>query len=141
MSLLSGLGLESENLPPQMSVAEWPEMRKKFAAAFARKTKAEWCQVFDRTDACVTPVLTFEEVAHHPHNKERGSFVTDGEQGMSPRPAPLLSGTPALPSLERDPLIGEHTEEVLREFGFSQEEIDQLYSDKVIVGNKLRASL
>lgn len=139
--LVKGLGLKSDELPNQMSMADWPEMKKKFAAVFATKTKAEWCRVFDGTDACVTPVLTFEEVAHHAHNKERGSFITDGEKGVSPRPAPLLSNTPATPCLERDPLIGEHTEEILKEFGFSQEEVDQLYSDKVIEGKKLRASL
>ncbi|XP_016079881.1 PREDICTED: alpha-methylacyl-CoA racemase [Miniopterus natalensis] len=139
--LIKGLGLKSDELPNQMSMTDWPEMKKKFADIFAKKTKAEWCQIFDGTDACVTPVLTFEEVAHHDHNKERGSFITGGDQGMSPRPAPLLSGTPAVPSLQRDPLIGEHTVEILREFGFSQEEIDQLYSAKVIESNKLGANL
>ncbi|KAM7148486.1 alpha-methylacyl-CoA racemase [Molossus nigricans] len=139
--LIKGLGLKSDELPDQMSMTHWPEMKEKFADIFAKKTKAEWCQIFDGTDACVTPVLTFEEVTHHDHNKERGSFITDKEQGVSPRPAPLLSSTPAVPSLERDPFIGEHTEEILTEFGFNQEEIDQLYSDKVIEINKMRANL
>ncbi|XP_019655431.1 alpha-methylacyl-CoA racemase isoform X1 [Ailuropoda melanoleuca] len=135
-----GLGLRHDELPPQMSMSDWPEMKKRFADVFARKTKAEWCQIFDGTDACVTPVLTFEEVAHHDHNKERGSFITD-EQGVSPRPAPLLSDTPAVPSSQRDPYVGEHTEEILREFGFSQVEINQLASDKVIESHKPRANL
>ncbi|XP_062942676.1 alpha-methylacyl-CoA racemase isoform X1 [Cynocephalus volans] len=139
--LIKGLGLKSDELPHQMSMTDWPEMKKKFADVFAKKTKAEWCQIFDGTDACVTPVLTFEEVVHHAHNKERGSFITDEEQGMSPRPAPLLLGTPAIPSSKRDPLLGEHTEEILKEFGFNQEEIDQLYSDKIIESNKLKANL
>jgi alpha-methylacyl-CoA racemase len=64
-------------------------MKKKFADVFSKKSKAEWCQIFDGTDACVTPVLTFEEALHHDHNRERGSFVTDEEQHVSPRPAPL----------------------------------------------------
>ncbi|XP_045042304.2 alpha-methylacyl-CoA racemase isoform X2 [Desmodus rotundus] len=139
--LIKGLGLKSEELPDQMSMTDWPEMKKKFADIFAKKTKAEWCQIFDGTDACVTPVLTFDEVSHHDHNKERGSFITDAEQGVSPRPAPLLSNTPAIPSFGRDPFVGEHTEEILKEFGFSQEEINQLHSDKVIESNKLRANL
>ncbi|XP_032966247.1 alpha-methylacyl-CoA racemase [Rhinolophus ferrumequinum] len=138
--LIKGLGLKSDELPSQMSMSDWPQMKKKFADIFAKKTKAEWCQIFDGTDACVTPVLTFEEVAHHGHNKERGSFITDGEQAVSPRPAPLLSNTPAIPS-KRDPFVGEHTEEILKEFGVSQEEIDQLIADKIIESNKLKASL
>lgn len=138
---LSGLGLKSDELPHQMSIRDWPEMKKKFADVFAKKTKAEWCQIFDGTDACVTPVLTLEEVAHHGHNKDRGSFITDGEQGVSPRPAPLLSNTPAVPSSERNPFVGEHTEEILKEFGFSQEEIIQLKSDEIIESNKPRSKI
>ncbi|XP_060490427.1 alpha-methylacyl-CoA racemase [Panthera onca] len=139
--LIKGLGLKSDELPNQMSMTDWPEMKRRFAEVFAKKTKEEWCQIFDGTDACVTPVLTFEEVTQHDHNKERGSFITDEEQNVSPRPAPLLSDTPALPSSKRDPFVGEHTEEILQEFGFSQVEINQLASDKIIEINKPRANL
>ncbi|XP_046949614.1 alpha-methylacyl-CoA racemase isoform X1 [Lynx rufus] len=139
--LIKGLGLKSDELPNQMSMTDWPEMKRRFAEVFAKKTKEEWCQIFDGTDACVTPVLTFEEVTQHDHNKERGSFITDEEQSVSPRPAPLLSDTPAAPSSKRDPFVGEHTEEILQEFGFSQVEINQLTSDKIIEINKPRANL
>ncbi|GAB1299253.1 Alpha-methylacyl-CoA racemase [Apodemus speciosus] len=139
--LLKGLGLESEELPTQMSIADWPEMKKKFADVFAKKTKAEWCRIFDGTDACVTPVLTFEEALQHQHNRERASFITNEEQHTSPRPAPQLSRTPAVPSARRDPSVGEHTVEVLREYGFSQEEIRQLHSDRIVESYKLTANL
>nr|CAA69358.1 2-arylpropionyl-CoA epimerase [Rattus norvegicus] len=139
--LLKGLGLESEELPSQMSIEDWPEMKKKFADVFARKTKAEWCQIFDGTDACVTPVLTLEEALHHQHNRERGSFITDEEQHAFPRPSPQLSRTPSVPSSQRDPSVGEHTVEVLKDYGFSQEEIHQLHSDRIIESNKLKANL
>ncbi|KAL1782862.1 alpha-methylacyl-CoA racemase [Sigmodon hispidus] len=139
--LVQGLGLKSDELPDQLSIADWPDMKKKFADVFAKKTKAEWCQIFDGTDACVTPVLTIEEALHHSHNRERASFIMDEEQRASPRPAPQLSRTPAIPSVKRDFFIGEHTEEVLREFGFSQEEINQLHAEKIIESKKLRANL
>ncbi|XP_012874110.1 PREDICTED: alpha-methylacyl-CoA racemase [Dipodomys ordii] len=136
--MVKGLGLKSDELPPQMSTTDWPEMKKKFAEAFAKKTKEEWCKIFDGTDACVTPVLTFDEVTHHSHNKGRGSFITNEEKHVSPGPAPLLSRTPAVPSVKRDPLVGEHTEEVLKEFGFNQEEIDQLKADRIIENKKMK---
>lgn len=139
--LIKGLGLKSDELPNQMSIKDWPEMKKKFADIFAKKTKAEWCQIFDGTDACVTPVLTFEEVIHHGHNKDRGSFITDTEQHVSPRPAPLLSNTPALPSTKRDPFVGEHTEQILKELGFSQKEIIQLKLDNIVEIHKLSVNL
>ncbi|XP_004848706.1 alpha-methylacyl-CoA racemase isoform X2 [Heterocephalus glaber] len=139
--LIKGLGLKSDELPNQMSQADWPEMKKKFADVFVKKTKAEWCQVFDGTDACVTPVLTLEEAAHHDHSRERGSFLTDEDQLLSPRPAPLLSRTPAVPFAQRDPFVGEHTEEILKNFGFNQKEIDELYSKGIIESSKTKCSL
>ncbi|NXN92940.1 AMACR racemase, partial [Rhinopomastus cyanomelas] len=138
---IKGLGLDPDKLPSQFSVSEWPEMKKKIASIFAQKTQAEWCCIFDSTDACVTPVLSFDEVASHQHNKQRSSFIKNDQEEISPRPAPLLSRTPAVPSLTRDPLIGEHTEEVLTEFGFTKEEITKLHSDKVIEFHKPKSNL
>lgn len=139
--LLSGLGLDSDELPEQLSFSDWPEMKKKFASIFAKKTQTEWCRIFDGTDACVTPVLSFDDAASHQHNKQRSSFIKNDREEISPRPAPLLSRTPAVPSLKRDPFIGEHTEEILLEYGFTKNEIAQLYSDKVIEFNKPKANL
>lgn len=139
--LLSGLGLDSDKLPDQLSFSDWPEMKKMFASIFAKKTQAEWCHIFDGTDACVTPVLSFDDAASHQHNKQRSSFIKNDQEEISPRPAPLLSRTPAVPSLKRDPFIGEHTEEILLEYGFTKNEIAQLYSDKIIEFNKPKANL
>ncbi|XP_074994092.1 alpha-methylacyl-CoA racemase [Calonectris borealis] len=140
-ALIKGLGLDSNKLPSQLSFSDWPEMKKKFASIFAQKTQAEWCSVFDGTDACVTPVLSFDDVASHQHNKQRSSFIKNDQEEISPRPAPLLSRTPAVPSFKRDPFIGEHTEEILLEYGFTKEEITNLYSDKVIEFSKPKANL
>ncbi|NWU88979.1 AMACR racemase, partial [Upupa epops] len=139
--LIKGLGLDPDKLPNQLSFSDWPEMKKKIASIFAQKTQAEWCSIFDNTDACVTPVLSFDDVALHQHNKQRSSFIKNDQEEISPRPAPLLSRTPAVPSLKRDPFIGEHTEEILTEFGFTKEEISKLYSDKVIEFHKPKSNL
>ncbi|XP_064259318.1 alpha-methylacyl-CoA racemase [Passer domesticus] len=139
--LIKGLGLNLDELPAQMSFSSWPEMKKKFASIFAQKTQAEWCSIFDSTDACVTPVLSFEDAASHQHNKERSSFIKSVEGEISPRPAPVLSRTPAVPSCKRDPFIGEHTEEILLEYGFTKQEIAKLHSDKTIEIKDLKASL
>ncbi|XP_059689817.1 alpha-methylacyl-CoA racemase [Gavia stellata] len=139
--LIKGLGLDSDKLPSQLSFSDWPEMKKKFASIFAQKTQAEWCSIFDGTDACVTPVLSFDDVASHQHNKQRSSFIKNDQEEISPRPAPLLSRTPAVPSFKRDPFIGEHTEEILLEYGFTKQEITKLYSDEVIEFSKQKANL
>nr|XP_006627299.1 PREDICTED: alpha-methylacyl-CoA racemase [Lepisosteus oculatus] len=130
--LIKGLGLDPTELPLQMSVSDWPELKRIFTETFASKTQAEWSKIFDGTDACVTPVLSLEEVSSHPHNRERGSFIKDAQGEVSPRPAPLLSRTPASPSSSRDPFIGEHTRTVLAEYGYSSAQIDSLLSAGVI---------
>ena len=43
--LVKGLGLKLEELPPQMDMNTWPDMKKRFAAIFATKTRDEWARV------------------------------------------------------------------------------------------------
>ncbi|MGH0187986.1 UNVERIFIED_CONTAM: hypothetical protein FKN15_027469 [Acipenser sinensis] len=137
----SGLDLDSSQLPLQMSFSDWPELKRIFTETFASKTQAEWSKIFDGTDACVTPVLSLDEVSSHPHNRERGSFIVDAQGEISPRPAPLLSRTPAMPCLSGGPLIGEHTDLVLAEHGYSKEEIAKLQSSGIIECNKTKSRL
>jgi alpha-methylacyl-CoA racemase len=83
--LLSGLGLSASDLPEQMDRASWPLLRKTFAETFLSRTRDEWAAVFEASDACVTPVLTLEEAAAHPHLVARGVFTSDGAAAPAPR--------------------------------------------------------
>ncbi|CAJ1070759.1 alpha-methylacyl-CoA racemase [Xyrichtys novacula] len=139
--LLKGLELDAGELPPQMSLSDWPELRRIFTERFASKTQEEWSKIFDGTDACVTPVLSFDQVSLHPHNRDRASFIKDSSGAESPRPAPVLSRTPAEPSLISDPVIGEHTVEVLKEYGFTSTEIDQMRTAGVVECNAVKSKL
>ncbi|XP_029024020.1 alpha-methylacyl-CoA racemase [Betta splendens] len=139
--LLKGLELDAGKLPDQMSFSGWPELRQIFTERFASKTQVEWSRIFDGTDACVTPVLSFDQVSSHPHNKQRASFIKDFNGEESPRPSPVLSRTPAEPCLASDPVIGEHTVEVLQEYGFTSAEINQMLAAGVVVCNAVKAKL
>lgn len=91
--LLAGLGLEPAGLPDQNDRDQWPAMRERFAAIFSIKTRDEWAERFAATDACVTPVLSPDEAAAHPHAVHRAMFTApDGVQ--QPAPAPRFSRTP-----------------------------------------------
>lgn len=91
-AFLRGLGLPEDM--PQNDRAGWPEMAALFADRIAQRTRDEWAQLFDGTDACVTPVLNWEEAARHPHNVARCSIEERG--GVAhPTPAPRMSGTPS----------------------------------------------
>jgi alpha-methylacyl-CoA racemase len=97
-TLLEGLGLSGIELPNQLDPAGWPTLRQRFTTAFAARTRDEWVAVFDGTDACVAPVLSFAEVAAHPHIAARGTIITlDGVTQAAP--APRFSRTaPDLPT-------------------------------------------
>ena len=113
--LLKGLGLEAEDLPDQMDRERWPEMKARFAAIFATKTRDEWAAVFDGTDACAVPVLSPWEAPDHPHNAARGTFV-EVEGIVQPAPAPRFSRTPG--EVRRPPSPpGADTDEALSAWG------------------------
>ncbi|XP_023194386.1 alpha-methylacyl-CoA racemase [Xiphophorus maculatus] len=139
--LLKGLELDAGELPPQMSFSDWPELKQLFTERFASKTQADWLMIFDGTDACVTPVLSFDQVSSHPHNRERGSFMKDSSGEEFPRPAPILSRTPAEPCLASGPAVGEHTVEVLLDYGYTSAEIDEMLAAGVVQCNTGKAKL
>ena len=91
------------------------------AAIIKGKTRDEWDAVFAGANACYAPVLSMSEVRHHPHHQARGTFIDDGEV-WQPAPAPRFSRTPG-EVRSCAAAIGQHTEEILREFGFTDEQI------------------
>ncbi|MBC3191730.1 CoA transferase [Pseudonocardia sp. C8] len=91
--LLEGLGIDPATLPDQWDRDRWPEVKQRIADRFAERTRAEWTEIFDRLDACVTPVLSMAEAVEDPHLRERGTLL-DAVDGPQPAPAPRLSRTP-----------------------------------------------
>lgn len=112
-ALLAGLGIDPADLPPQYDRGQWPVLRTRFTEVFASRTRDEWAAVFDGTDACVTPVLAFGEVAAHPHIAARSTIVeADGVPQAAP--APRFSRTaPDLPAAAAAP---EDVESVLADW-------------------------
>jgi alpha-methylacyl-CoA racemase len=110
--------------------ATWPEARARLTEIFKKKTRDEWCSLLEGTQVCFAPVLSFEEAPKHPHNVARGTFVTvDGV--VQPAAAPRFSRTP--PPDPRPPTpAGQHTTQLLRECGFSGEQIDALVKADVV---------
>ncbi|MGQ0623283.1 MAG: CaiB/BaiF CoA transferase family protein [Sporichthyaceae bacterium] len=92
--MVAGLGLCLEELPKQMDRGGWPRLREIFTARFASKSRDEWAAQFTDTDACVTPVLAWGEVAAHPHMAARGTVAEIGGT-VQAAPAPRFSRTPA----------------------------------------------
>ncbi|WP_419906130.1 CaiB/BaiF CoA transferase family protein [Hoeflea sp.] len=74
--LVEGLGLDAVWLERQYNRSHWDELRALLSKTFLTRSRDEWAEVFAKTDACVTPVLTPQEAAEHPHNIQRKSFDT-----------------------------------------------------------------
>ena len=122
--LLIGFGLAGADIPKQHDRKRWPELRAIFASLIKSKTRAEWVAIFDGQDACVTPVLSLDEVADDPHMRQRKTLQSvDGV--LAPQPAPRFSRTiPVAGMAAREP--GSDSQKVLESFGFTSAEIDDL---------------
>lgn len=126
--LLSGLDLELDKVP---QMGDWEESKRVFAKIFASKTQDEWCRIFDQKDACVVPVLEHDTAYKHPHNASRRAFQECSDGPPIPRPAPRLDRTPAEPDY-REPSVGQHSIEVLKDAGLPSSEIKALLEKGVI---------
>jgi alpha-methylacyl-CoA racemase len=122
--LVDKLGLRADELPPREDRERWPELRERLAAAFRTRTRAEWTDVFEGSDACVAPVLRPSEAVAHPHHRARGTFIPVGGSPQ-PAPAPRFSRTAPPPPAPTSP-PGQHTDEVLASVGFAPQEIATL---------------
>jgi len=122
--LLDKLGLDAERFGKQNDRDLWPELSEEIAAVVRMKTRDEWDAILEGSDVCYAPVLTVAEAIRHPHNVARGTFIDVG--GITqPGPAPRLSRTPG--GVRRPPAhAGQHTDEVLSEAGFDDDEVAAL---------------
>jgi len=114
----------------QMDPREWPALKVALAAQLKTKTRDEWCKLMEGSDVCFAPVLDMNEAPLHPHNQARKTFVEiDGV--TQPAPAPRFSRTQ--PEVQRPPSSpGVHSESILRDWGFSDEQVAGLKQRAVI---------
>lgn len=104
----------ADKAPDRADPTRWGELRTVVAERFLTRTRAEWTEVFEGTDACVAPVLSLREAPHHPHLAARSTFVEHG--GLTqPAPAPRFSATPV--SVRSGPALpGADTDDVARDW-------------------------
>jgi len=108
-------GLDDTAFDAQMDADAWPDLQARLAVLFARRTRAEWCDLLEGSDACFAPVMSLREAAAHPHNVARGIF-TEVDGVLQPSPVPVFSATPG--AIQGGPVdAGVGAETVLAEWG------------------------
>jgi crotonobetainyl-CoA:carnitine CoA-transferase CaiB-like acyl-CoA transferase len=113
----------------QFSFDKFDEIFAWLRETFKEKTRDEWMEVFGCEDTCVSPVLDLDEVSANPQveHREMMPLVDDEKLGqMRTIGIPFkFSETPG--KFRRSaPLLGEHTDEVLKTLGCSVDEIAEL---------------
>ncbi|PPK37527.1 CoA transferase [Pseudomonas laurylsulfatiphila] len=122
--LFNKLGLgDDQDFKKPYDARLWGALRERLAAVFASQPRQHWVDLLEGSDACFAPVLTPAEALTHPHMAARNVYSRrDGV--LQAAPAPRFSATPS--GIGTVPTRGEHSAQVLREAGLSEDQIQQL---------------
>lgn len=114
----------------QFDFAHSAEIKEKLAAAFARKTQAEWLELIGKDEFCVTPIRTLQEALDSSLTTEQSQMLVTKKEDFGNytyvKSAAKLSDTPGT-IRKRAPYLGEHTQEVLESAGYTKEEIAAMH--------------
>ena len=118
------LGLEEGWNAWRMDKDRWAELTRILEGIFTGKTRDEWNELFEGSDACVAPVLDWDEAPRHPHMAARGVYMQRAGVTQA-APAPRFSRTASQVS------DGVHSGDsdvpaILGEIGFGDAEIKEM---------------
>jgi crotonobetainyl-CoA:carnitine CoA-transferase CaiB-like acyl-CoA transferase len=106
------------------------QAKRELSAVFAGRTQREWIEAFDKVDCCVTPVLHIGEALDNEQLRARGMVVET--EGL-PQLAPPYKLSEYDFTIERSaPAPGQHSDEILREAGYADADIDSLRARGII---------
>jgi len=128
--MLEKLEITQEAYGGQNDRKAFPEQHAMLEAIYKSKTRDEWAKIFDGSDACVSPVLDYEEAVDHPQNVARGGLKTYGPF-IHPRSAPVFQSNPDDGPFSV-PAKGSGVHDVLIANGFSEDEIASFIANAVV---------
>jgi alpha-methylacyl-CoA racemase len=134
-------GVDRDDLLAHQFATPDSDAHREIERIFAQRTRAEWVACGERWDCCVEPVLDLDEALASPLMQARDMLVELDQPGLA-TPARtlgipvLLSRTPGDVHRHPAPALGEHTEEVLRDAGFSEREAAALLAGGAVRGRR-----
>jgi len=132
-------GVGREDLIERQFEAPGGDAHRDVGGIFMERTRADWQAFASKHDCCLEPVLDLDEALGSELVASRDMVVGLDQPGVA-QPvrqlgAPVkLSRTPADTNRLPGPGLGEHTDEVLRAAGYSDDEIAALQADGAVAG-------
>ncbi|MDH5207552.1 MAG: CoA transferase [Burkholderiaceae bacterium] len=112
-----------------------PELARLMNEVLGTRTRAEWMEAFDAAGVPVGPVHSIGEALNHPQTLARGMVVDLEHPQAGPTKAlgcPIHFSETQAAVTRPAPLLGEHTRELLRDYGYGDADIDRFVADGVI---------
>jgi alpha-methylacyl-CoA racemase len=132
-------GVEREDLIEKQFEKPGSEAHEQVAEIFKGRTRAQWTQFATEHDCCLEPVLDLDEALDSELVREREMVVTLDQPGVQDGVRQLgipvkLDRTPGEHNRLPGPGLGEHTEQVLRAAGYSEEQVAELLEQGAVAG-------
>ena len=124
-------GLNRDDLIPKQFItgADREEVFKEIQKEFSKKTQKEWMEIFIKLDACVMPVKSFTEAIQDPQIQARNMVVDLDHPKLGKIQniaSPIKYSRTPLTIRSIAPTIGQNTEEILENLGYTAEQIQNL---------------
>lgn len=127
---------------PEFAAAQWDSaqqeaIRMAVQYYFLTRPRQEWEKLFENSDICFSPLLDLDEMCQHPQVVAR-EMITRLHDFAGPGRDLCLTGLPVKLSASPGQVtpefaaLGEHSEEIMRQLGYSEEELGKLRERRVI---------
>ncbi len=125
------VNLDADLAKLQNDKSQWSMLHLLFEQTIAKKPRDKWANIFEGSDACVAPVLDFNEAAKYPHNLQRNAFATQNSVTQT-TPVPRFSRSVTTLNAPSDK-TGCDNIQILKDIGFNESEIKKLASAGVLL--------